>query len=188
MADLAHRHPAPALIGFRRLQAADVPLMHRWLTSPGVARWYGDGTDQPYAAIEAKYTPRIEGRSPVQPWLILFDGLPIGYIQTYPIAPFPEYAAHSGDDAGAAAIDMFIGEDGYRGRGFGATSLRAFLCEIVFADPQMTHCFIDPDPENAVAIRAYARAGFRALRRIDPAPPGEPCLLMRVNRDEIPGA
>jgi RimJ/RimL family protein N-acetyltransferase len=173
------------LIDFRRLQSADLPLMHRWLTGPAVSRWYGEGTDQPFAAVEAKYTPRIEGRSPVSPWLINYNGVPIGYIQTYPVAAYAEYAAFTGDNAGAAAIDIFIGEDAYRGRGYGAASLRAFLRAVVFADPQTTHCFIDPHPENAVAIRAYARAGFRALGRVDSTPAGEPCLLMRVDRDEV---
>src|SRR4051794_14739055 len=120
MDESARRTPDVALIGFRRLQPADLPLMHRWLTSPAVSRWYGEGTDQPFAAVEAKYTPRIEGRSPVLPWIISYDGVPIGYIQTYPVAAYAEYAAHTGNDAGAAAIDIFIGEDAYRGRGYGA--------------------------------------------------------------------
>ena len=187
MVESAQPRPAVGPIGFRRLRPADLPLMHRWLTNPAVARWYGDGVGQPYAAIEAKYWPRIAGRSPVQPWVILRGETPIGYIQTYPVAAYVEYAAHSGDDAGAAAIDMFIGEDTYRGRGYGAASLRVFLREVVFADPQTSRCFIDPHPENAVAIGAYARAGFRPLRRIDPPPPGEPCLLMRVDRTEVLG-
>jgi aminoglycoside 6'-N-acetyltransferase len=92
-----------------------------------------------------------------------------------------------GDSGGAAAVDMFIGEDASAGRGLGAAALRAFLQESVFSDPALIRCFIDPHPDNSVAIRAYIRVGFSPLRRVDPAPPAEPCLLLSIERTAIEG-
>jgi aminoglycoside 6'-N-acetyltransferase len=188
MASDARPAPDPAPFAFRPLATGDLPLLHRWLTNPAVYRWYG-GSAPSFAEVAAKYAPRTAGHSPTRPFLILRAGAPIGYIQTYRVAAYPEYAALAGDGAaGAAAIDLFIGEDAQRGRGLGAAILRAFLRAVVFADPAITHCFIDPHPDNTVAIRAYARAGFRPIRRCDPPPPAEPCLLMRLDRAEMEGA
>ena len=69
----------PGKLGFERLKTSDLPLMHRWLNAPHVARWwYAEGST--YSGVEETYVPCIEGRDPTEPYLILYDGLPIGYI------------------------------------------------------------------------------------------------------------
>ena len=66
-------------IGFERLKLSDLPLMHRWLNAPHVARWwYAEGST--YPEVEETYVPCIEGRDPTEPYLILYDGLPLGYV------------------------------------------------------------------------------------------------------------
>lgn len=174
----------PTLITFRPLALDDLPLLHRWLNNPRVYRWYG-GAAQPFAAIEEDYAPNIAGQTPTRSSLILHADTPIGYIQTYLVNEYPESVAIIGGAPGGAGIDLFIGEDAYALRGLGAAIVRAFLRAVVFAAPGTTHCFIDPHPENAVAIRAYTRAGFRPVRRIDPPLPAEPYLLMRIERADI---
>jgi aminoglycoside 6'-N-acetyltransferase len=180
---MVERMPHPVQISFRPLATSDLPTLHRWLSNPRVRRWYGDAP--PLAEVAAKYAPRILAASAIRPYLILHDNAPIGYLQAYMIADDPEYAARVGDPRGAAALDVLIGEDASARRGLGATSVRAFLDTILFADAGTTWCFVDPHPDNLIAIRAYTRAGFHPLRRIDPAPPAAPCLLMRIGRAEI---
>ncbi len=176
----------PQQIGFCPLRASDLVLLHRWLNNPRVFRWYG-GAGPAFAEVAAKYTSLIAGQAPAKPYLIVHAATPIGYIQTYLIASDPDYAAIVGDSSGAAAIDLFIGEDRYAGRGLGAAAIRAFLRKIIFSDPALARCFIDPHPDNGVAIRAYTRAGFRPLCRVDPPPPTEPCLLLAIERGEFEG-
>jgi aminoglycoside 6'-N-acetyltransferase len=173
----------PAPLRFRPLALADLPLLHRWLNEPAVARWYGAGPT--YAAVEEKYAPRIAGETPTAPYLILYGDQPIGYIQTYRVADYPAYARYIGaaDDASAWGIDLLIGANAYRGRGLGAAALRAFTQEIVFAQLGATACLIDPHPDNAVAIRAYTRAGFRFVRAVAADDSGEPAWLMRLARE-----
>ena len=179
--------PPPPLdaapITFRPLGATDLPLLDRWLRNPAVARWWDVPSD--YAAVVAKYTPRTEGRSPTRPFLILHAGTPVGYIQTHRPAAYPDYAAAIGAGPDAASIDVFIGEDGYRWRGVGSRAIRAFLRAIVFADPAVTHCLIDPHPDNVVALRAYERAGFRHLRRVADDGSGNPCVVLRIERAAV---
>lgn len=170
-------------IGFRPLRVADLPLLHRWLLNPAVARWWDAAPD--YDTIVAKYTPRIEGRSPTKCYLILYAARPVGFIQVCNTAAYLAFAAAINAGSDSASIDVYIGEDDYRWRGFGPLALRAFLQNVVFADPLITHCLIDPHPENTVAIRAYERAGFHHVRQLDDDGSGTPCVVLRIERAEV---
>src|SRR6476469_1501916 len=81
----------PGLVGFRPLGWEDLPLIHRWLHAPHVARWYGERLS--LAEVEAKYGARIAGRAPTRSFLMLYGERPVGYLQVYRIADYPEYAA-----------------------------------------------------------------------------------------------
>ena len=183
--------PAPnsrekATFTFRPLAMDDLPLMHHWRNGPAVAAWWEAVPE--YAEIVAKYTPRITGEELIRPYIALRDGVPIGYLQWCRLAEVPGHAADGLADAGAgsAAVDLFIGEDSYRGRGLGAAMLRVFLREVIFAAPDVTTCFIDPNPENTVAIRSYERVGFRPLGVVREDADGDPAWLMRIGRDDLP--
>lgn len=172
-----------ATITFRPLAPDDFALMHRWRNNPVVTEWWDPVPV--YADIVAKYTPRIAGEEPVHPYIASCDGTPIGYLQWCRLAEVPGHAAETIAAPGAAAVDLFIGEDAYRGRGYGAAMLRAFLREVIFAAPDVTACYIDPDPDNAIAIRSYARVGFRALGTITHDAHGDPAWLMVITRAEV---
>ena len=75
-------------VSFRRLRASDLPLLHRWLNAPHVARWWY-GEDTPWRAIEEYWLPHVEVRETVEPYLILREGTPVGYyIRAYERAGF----------------------------------------------------------------------------------------------------
>jgi aminoglycoside 6'-N-acetyltransferase len=180
--------PAPpalesTTITFRPLTPDDFALMHRWRTNPIVIAWWHPAPT--YEEIVAKYTPRITGAEPVHPYIATCDGTPIGYLQWCRLAEVPGHAAESLAPPGAAAVDLFIGADDYRGRGYGATMLRAFLRDIIFAPPDIAICYIDPHPDNAVAIRSYARVGFRPLGTVATDAAGDPAWLMAITRAEV---
>ena len=113
----------PNKICFERLKTSDLPLMHRWLNAPHVARWCAEGST--YPEVEETYVPCIEGRDPTEPYLIVYDGLPIGYIQTYRISDDPDYARLVQVE-NSAGVDMFVGEEGFLHGGSGATSCGVF--------------------------------------------------------------
>jgi len=174
----------PTPINFRRMCLDDLPLMHRWLSNPAVSRWYHEEPSD-YESVVQKYTPCIEGQEPTDCSLILYDTAPIGYIQTYAISTYPDYARYVQAHEDAVGLDLFIGEDAYRHRGLGGPLLVKFLREVVFGASAATECVIGPEPQNTAAIRAYARAGFRYWKTIQI--PGEPApeYLMRITREEI---
>ena len=179
--------PDPRGISFRRLRASDLGLMHRWLNMAHVRRWwYAEGTS--YAEIEEHYLPAIEGREATKLFLILYEGEPIGFIQSYRISTEDD-EAYAGlvDVEDSAGVDLFIGDPEYLYRGLGRHAIRRFLSEHVFIDPGVEVCVIGPEPKNVAAIRAYEKAGFRFFKTIQVPGEPEPEYLMRLSRGEFEG-
>ena len=177
----------PAQIGFRRMVMGDLPLMHRWLQVSQVLEWWWGGVAPSYEAVAEKYGPRVRSEEPTDQYIILHGSRPIGYIQTYMIRDYPEYAAVVGADDGAAGVDLFIGETDYLHKGFGCHILRAFLRDVVFGAGDATSCVIGPSAANRVAIRAYEKAGFRYFKTIPSSNEPTPEYLMRIARADILG-
>jgi RimJ/RimL family protein N-acetyltransferase len=157
-------------ITFRPLQEDDISRLHAWLNNPLVAQWYGLGVENiPFPTIEqieANYLPRIRGDKPTYCYIMLMGDQPFGYIQTYRMGSYPDYADVIGMDHDAWGIDIFIGEDGFRDRGLGAAALRLFVERLVLSRPGVTMAVIAPNPENTRAIRSYEKAGFTHLKTI----------------------
>lgn len=168
------------------LREADLGLVRRWLLEPHVKRWWDDGVKMPYPDAElADYREAIEGRDQTYRYLALIDQRPAGLIQHYRIGDSPEYAEALDLDEEAIGLDLFIGEAELLGRGHGPAMLRQFLRDVAFPFQAIDVCVIGPSVSNTAAIRAYEKAGFRALKQV--AVPGEPEpeFLMRVTAADI---
>lgn len=97
------------------------------------------------------------------PWRALLiaemDARPIGFLQI--LDPAGDEDRYWGDPGpGVRAIDIWIGEAGDLGRGFG-TMMMTLAIERCFADPEVRQVLIDPLVSNVRAIRFYRRLGFR---------------------------
>jgi aminoglycoside 6'-N-acetyltransferase len=170
------------LISFRRLRHNDLPLMHRWLNSGDVLRWYGHRPIS-YDEVAGKYSRYILGEQTTNAFLIVYEATPIGYIQTYMIDAHPIYAQFVGAGATAAGVDLFIGEDDYRHHGLGSAILSKFVREVVFGTLGASVCIIGPETKNIGAIRAYEKAGFKYWKTIHIPSEPEPEYLMRLERE-----
>lgn len=141
---------------FRPLAAADLPLVERWLSAPHVARWWGDPQKEitEIASILTSDTSKA--------YLMLLSGRPVGYMQSYDIHAERDHP-YRDQPEGSIGIDLSIGEADLTGNGHGPRFIIAFVRRL-FAEgaPRVV---IDPDPDNAAAIRAYRKAGFRPLDR-----------------------
>lgn len=170
-------------IAFRRLRHSDIALIHRWLRTPRVARWWHDDVG-PYEEVAQRYTAYIEGEEPVEPFLILHEDSPIGYIQAYRVSDDEEYYRLIGVED-SAGLDLFIGEEEFLYRGLGSRVIRRFLREVVFANESVEVCVIGPEPKNRAAIRSYEKAGFYFFRTIQVPGEPEPEHLMKLTRKEF---
>lgn len=106
------------------------------------------------------------------------DGVPIGVIQI--IDPALEDSHYWGDcPNGLRAIDIWIGEADYLGRGFG-TTMMTLAIERCFEAPSVQAILIDPLATNLRARRFYERLGFRFVenRRFG----DDDCAVYRLDR------
>lgn len=147
-------------IAFRALSIDDMQSLFLWLLRPHVSKWYARAPGS-FQEVVAKYGPRTLEDSPVRAYVIVVDGRDAGYIQTYPIATFPEYAQAIGAEPGAMGMDLFIGDELLLGWGLGARAIRHFVDEVVFAIDAVPACYAGPAEGNARSIRAFEKAGFR---------------------------
>ena len=144
------------------MERDDLRLLHEWLQRPHVRQWWDE--HETYEQVVDHYLPAIQGTDPTTLYLVLLDEEPIGFIQTYRVADYPDYARLVEAPEGAAGVDLFVADPALTGRGVGSEVLRRFVAEIVFAEPTTTCCLADPDVRNTASIRAFEKAGFRVVR------------------------
>jgi RimJ/RimL family protein N-acetyltransferase len=146
-------------ISLRPVTRADLTLLREWMKQPHWQDWWGD-PDTELSMIE----DMVEGRDTTRPFLFVTDGKEKGYIQVWFCEdwhhpPYTETDSWILDlPREAVGVDLSIGAACDLSSGLGSTALRAF-CEKLYADGHH-EIFIDPDPENARAVRAYITAGF----------------------------
>jgi RimJ/RimL family protein N-acetyltransferase len=169
-----------AEVGFRPLVAADLPLLHDWLGREHVRAWWGNsGTP---AQVEAEYLPAIEGRDPTDLYAIIVGERPVGLVQTYLIADYPEWDALIESGPGAAGIDIFLGEASDVGSGLGTYVIRIFVRVVVFARADTTICVADVDVRNLASLRAFEKAGFTRVGEFVDPDDGQLHALVRLDR------
>ncbi|MBA4320512.1 MAG: hypothetical protein C0412_19100 [Flavobacterium sp.] len=169
---------------FRKLEERDLQLLHDWLNTDFIMKWYGKKTCS-YDEIFKKYIPRIKGEEPTGSFFIVYENKNIGYIQTYMLKDYPEYNKYVEADEFTAGLDLFIGEKDFLHKGFGKSIIIKFLNEVVFVLNNAESCVLGPEPKNTVAIRAYEKVGFKYLRTIRVPDEDEPEYLMQIYKCDI---
>ncbi|HEV8249794.1 MAG TPA: GNAT family protein [Gaiellaceae bacterium] len=129
----------------RPLAVEDVPRLVEIGRQPEVARWWTSVTP-------AKLTAKAEGRDDATGLAILADGNVVGMIQYFE-EDDPEYRS--------ASIDIFLSNE-VHGRGLGTDAVRT-LARWLIRERGHHRVTIDPAVENAAAVRAYEKVGFRPV-------------------------
>ncbi len=162
MAETKHAVGSAGAIAFHPVTHADLPMLRGWMEQPHWREWWGD-LEEELADIGAM----IEGRDTTRPYIFSVDGKPTGYIQVWFIADQIEAGWAEKEEwltmvpAGSVGVDLSIGEAEDLDRGIGTAALRAFTLDLAVQGHQTI--LIDPAPENLRAVRAYEKAGFRAI-------------------------
>lgn len=151
------------MLTFREMKdlEEDYLWMKKWLGNPEVRKWYGldDFFNAPtLEEVKWKYKKRCLKQEEVFPYFILINQMPIGYIQYYPIKDY-------GEKKGAYGVDLFIGEDKERNKGWGTAALKEIVREI-FCHTDAQRIILDPDRNNKRAIRCYEKSGFIQNRQV----------------------
>lgn len=131
-----------SVIVLRALVATDAPELRRIRATPEVARWWGPPEDDFPLGDEDEVT-----RMTVE-----VDGVVAGMVQ-FGEEVDPKYRH--------ASIDLFL-DPALHGRGIGTEVVRRMVRHLI--DERGHHRItIDPAADNAAAIRAYEKVGFRAV-------------------------
>lgn len=164
-------------VRLRQATPADADHLHSWDDEPHVRAATSDDAESGFDADwHAELAPRDDGTE----FLIAeVDGTPIGAMQI--IDPARERTHYWGAIATSLrAIDIWIGDVSYLGKGHGTEMMRQAL-DRCFSCPDVTAVLIDPLASNERAHRFYRRLGFRFVerRRFDAE---SDCFVFRLDR------
>lgn len=147
---------------FRRLEAADLPVLGRWLSEPLTARWWNH--DASPEAVAEDFGPSVRGEEPGEDLIVLLDGCPVGLVQRSVIADYPEdfeeFSALVEVPDGSVELDYLIGEPELRGRGLGARMIRVAVEDTWSALPSTSAVFVAVNAANGRSWGAVQRAGL----------------------------
>jgi aminoglycoside 6'-N-acetyltransferase len=137
---------------FQPVTQGDLPQLEVWLQGPEIVTWWGDPVEQAELLRSDVDEPRMQME------LVLFNGRPFAYVQSYEVHAWPQpHLDHL--SIGSRAIDTFIGEPTMIGRGHGSAYLRIMALRLQAEGAPVIA--IDPSEANRRAVRAYYNAGFR---------------------------
>ena len=157
------------MFSFVPLQRSDYPLLSEWLRQPHVAAWWADDPD--LAALELQYGDCIDGKEACHGFLACYDQEPIGLVQYFLLAAYPEYAAEIAEHVvipqGSASMDYMIGVPKLVNRGLGTRMLDAFVKKIFAeasdASPEVTHILVPTHLDNKASWGVLEKIGFERM-------------------------
>ncbi len=160
-------------IAFRPVTRDDFALLHRWLVTPEVQAWWRSRT-RTLDDVEQEYGPQLDGAEPTRSFIIQAGDLPVGLIQCYRHADYPEWD-HAVGVPSAVGIDYLIGQAGHRGHGFGSAAIAAFTAIVFGLYPEVDVIVSVPQKDNRASCRALEKAGFALCyeRELDSGDPSD---------------
>ena len=177
------QNPRAIDIRFRPMEDDDLERLHDWLREPHVRRWWNETLD--LDGVRAKYRPRIAGLDATRMFIAGEGDSPLGWVQSYRWADYPEHAARLSAGPTEAGMDLAIGDPARVGRGIGPRIIEAFVRKFVFAEATNTACVVDPDVENHRSVRAFSKAGFVHVSTVrddsDPSGPSQRAVMRLLN-------
>ena len=168
-------------ITFKTLEDKDFPILHKWMNLDFVSRWY-DKRKFIYDDVEREYSMRIKEDTPIESYIIYYEEKPIGYIHNFRVYDYPEYALAVLVEKTTYAMDMFIGDQEYTGKGLGKEIIGKFIREIVFQKEDCESCIVGLEKDYPNAIRAYEKAGFTYLKTVPSVGSPDPEYIMEVRK------
>lgn len=161
--------PLKPCVRLRPATFSDQALLERWDEDEDVMSSSGnDHRDTEGVYANGYWTHELAIQSDVYEYFIAeIEGeaqwRPIGALQI--IDPHREPTHYWGEiEPGLRAVDIWLGEPGDRGRGYGELVMAA-ATERCFAEPAVTAIIIDPLNSNTRAHKFYQRVGFKPTHR-----------------------
>src|SRR5262249_6767060 len=135
-----------SLVVLRSATRDDIPALVRIRATPEVYRFWRGGDDLS-AAVEDDFA-----EPGVHPYVIVVDDAVVGWIQ---------WQEEDDPDYRHASIDIYV-DPVFHNQGVGTDAV-ASMARYLFAEHGHHRIEIDPATDNAAAIRAYTKVGFRPV-------------------------
>jgi RimJ/RimL family protein N-acetyltransferase len=169
------------VIAFRRLADSDLEALVGWMAADHAQPWFGDEPRTPELARE-HYAKELDGTSATRMWIVVLDGVDIGYIQDYPVIAYDDYAVRV-QDPKAIAFDYLIGPPELIDRGIGTQMITTFCAEVLCRDyPDAPRFVASPDVRNTRSIRVLEKCGFTQGLWIQPESVSHPEVVCTAPR------
>lgn len=152
-------------ITFKQFRESHFELMHQWFNRPHVQEFYSL-KNWTMDEVRQKLMPHIRCESGVEPFIIHYDGEPIGYIQCYAVKDHPWDNQDLPEKVveNSCGFDLFIGQENYLKKEIGMKIVSQFLDQHIW--PKYSYCLADPDVRNQASIRLFEKAGFKRHKQI----------------------
>lgn len=112
-------------------------------------------------------------------FIAVVENIPIGYLEI--IDPYYETSQYWGKvQLGLRAIDIWIGEPQYLGKGYGKKIMNLAI-KFCFIDPSVYKILIDPYASNTRAHKFYENLGFQFVEERDFE--GDRCYVYELTRE-----
>lgn len=156
------RKTVPPQVNLRNATLADLGILLAWERSEHIQNSIGD-----YDFNDWNWEQELP-RNPAWRHQLIAEvqsegngTTPIGFIQI--IDPATEETHYWGEDYAPnwRALDVWIGEEDYLGKGYGTQMMVLALRDYCFVDPSVQGVLVDPMAHNKAAHRFYQRLGFR---------------------------
>lgn len=162
----------------RKATISDSALLRHWDKQPHIIAAKGNEDWQ----WETEMPRNPEWR---QQFIAEVNNHPIGFLQI--IDAHEEETHYWGEvPKGFSAIDIWIGDIDYIGKGYGSQMMQQAI-DRCFADPAVHAILVDPFANNKLAHKFYEKCGFEFAeqREFD----GEKCFVFKLKREsyEHPG-
>lgn len=124
--------------------------------------------------VEREYGPQADGADSTRSFIIQAGDTPVGMIQSYRHADYPEWDQAVGVPS-AVGIDYLIGQGRHRGHGIGSAAIAMFTALVFGLYPDVDVIVSVPQKDNRASCRALEKAGFALLseRELDTGDPSD---------------
>lgn len=138
-------------VRLRAVEPGDAEALWRWNSDPEVMRWMDDGYAQSLAEVSRRLAerPRNTYGEVLYGIEVQDEAKLIGLVRLRDAEP----------ETGCAALDIYLGEKEYWGRGHATDALRT-MCRYGFEKMRLHKISLTVVTENHAAHRVYEKVGF----------------------------
>jgi len=155
------------VFSFRPMTADDIGAVVRWRAEPHVLAWFPRPVPDADEALR-RFGARLAGEHPVRMWVAELGGVPVGYLQSFPVASDDDLVVRC-QDPEAVGFDYLIGEPDLVGKGLGTEMIATFCRHVLVPEyPEAPRFLAAPDVRNHASVRALEKCGFTQGLWIEP--------------------